>query len=89
MQGQNLVLKALNTSLKYSSPLCSCTPLCKENPKARREMQRRPSGKSNKGLNTPYLHPQNPVVNGSAPWADFCRGSSADQGKGGREEEEI
>lgn len=64
-------------------------PLCKENPKARRELQRRLRGKSIKGPNSLYFHPQIPAVNGSAPWADFYRVSSADPGKGRRREEEI
>lgn len=53
-QGHNLVLKAslLNISLKYSFSLSSCILLFKENLKAKRELRRRLSGKSNKGLNS-------------------------------------
>lgn len=58
-QGHNPVLKAslLNTSLKYSFSLSSCILLFKEDLKAKRELRRRLSGKSNKGLNSLCFHP--------------------------------
>lgn len=50
----------LNTSLNYSFLPGSCAPLYKENPKARRELQRRASGKPNKGLNSPLFSSPDP-----------------------------
>lgn len=73
-QGHNLVLKAslLNTSLKYSFSLSSCILLFKENLKAKRELRRRLSGKSNKGLNSVFSSPI-PAVRDRAPQADFLQ----------------
>lgn len=88
-QGHNLVLKAslLNTSLKYSFSLSSCILLFKENLKAKRELRRRLSGKSNKGLNSLCFHPQF-LRSGTEHHRLIPTVSSADPGQGGRGEEE-
>lgn len=84
-QGHNLVLKAslLNTSLKYSFSLSSCILLFKENLKAKRELRRRLSGKSNKGLNSLCFHPQS-LRSGTEHPRLIPTASSADPGQGGR-----
>lgn len=88
-QGHNLVLKAslLNTSLKYSFSLSSCILLFKENLKAKRELWRRLSGKSNKGLNSLCFHPQS-LWSGAEHLGLIPTVSSADPDQGGRGEEE-